>query len=109
VGTQSFWGMSLNKLRVFNLTQFRKVIFMDSDTLVLKNIDHLMREPYFSAPATFSCHNRISPPRISGGFWVLEPSLKIGTLIWQLMNQPYPYKDRNKSGEAKYIVEVSTR
>ena len=28
--------MALNKLRVFNMTQFKKVIWMDGDTMVLK-------------------------------------------------------------------------
>lgn len=31
-----FRGMALNKLRVFNMTQYRKVIWMDSDTMVLQ-------------------------------------------------------------------------
>ena len=30
------WGMSLNKMQVFNMTQFRKIVFMDSDTLVFQ-------------------------------------------------------------------------
>jgi hypothetical protein len=29
-------GMALNKLRVFNMTQYKKVIWMDSDTMVLQ-------------------------------------------------------------------------
>ena len=29
-------GMALNKLRVFNMTQYKKVLWMDGDTLVLK-------------------------------------------------------------------------
>jgi len=33
--------MSFNKLAIFRLTQFRKIMFLDSDVLVLKNIDHV--------------------------------------------------------------------
>lgn len=56
-GPQTFWGMALNKLRVFGLTQFRKLLWMDGDTLVLKNIDHLLREPMFTAAFTYDCCN----------------------------------------------------
>lgn len=35
-GTQMFWGMSLNRLQIFKMTQFKKLLYMDSDTLVLK-------------------------------------------------------------------------
>lgn len=35
-GRSSFWGMALNKLVVFNMTQYRKVVWMDSDTYALK-------------------------------------------------------------------------
>ena len=40
--------MAFNKMRVFELTQFRRVLWMDSDTMVLKNVDHLLKEPTFT-------------------------------------------------------------
>ena len=53
---RQFWGMAFQKLHVFNLTRFRKVLWMDSDTLVLKNLDHLLGEPSFTgACAGYSC------------------------------------------------------
>ena len=45
-GTQVFWGMSLNKMQIFNMTQFKKIIFLDADTLIFKNIDHLFGPEY---------------------------------------------------------------
>ncbi|RYE85359.1 MAG: hypothetical protein EOO65_00580 [Methanosarcinales archaeon] len=56
-GRHMFWGMAFNKLRVFELTQFRKVIWLDGDVMVQKNIDHLMREPMFTAAITYDCCN----------------------------------------------------
>lgn len=35
-GSQLFWGMSLNRLQIFKMTQFSKLLYMDSDTLVLQ-------------------------------------------------------------------------
>jgi alpha-N-acetylglucosamine transferase len=56
-GQQSFWGYALNKLVVFNMTEFSKIIYVDADSLVLKNIDHLADAPSFTSSATSSCCN----------------------------------------------------
>ena len=32
--------------QIFNMTEYRKIVFMDSDTLVFKNIDHLFGPEY---------------------------------------------------------------
>ena len=53
-GRGTFWGMALNKLRIFNMTQYKKVMWMDGDTLVLKNIDHLFKEPTFTGASGWS-------------------------------------------------------
>ncbi|WP_445358085.1 glycosyltransferase [Microbulbifer sp. ANSA005] len=37
------------KLALWQLTQFDKLVFLDADTLVLRNIDHLMNYPEFCA------------------------------------------------------------
>jgi hypothetical protein len=33
---QTSWGMSLNKMQIFNWTHYRKIVFMDSDTLAFQ-------------------------------------------------------------------------
>ena len=48
-GRTTYWGMALNKLRVFNMTQYKKIMWMDGDTLMLKNIDHLFKEHLFTS------------------------------------------------------------
>lgn len=90
------------------MTEFKKIIYMDSDTLVLKvrhascsyvasihlcvrslssrlclmqNIDHLALEPTFTSAFTYSCCNRNDLPRISGGLWVLEPDRRVGEYV----------------------------
>jgi hypothetical protein len=73
-GLQGGWGMAFNKLRVFGLTQFRKLLWMDADTLVLRNVDHLLAQPEFTAAFTNDCNNGNAAYKISGGMWVLEPS-----------------------------------
>ena len=89
-GRSMSWGMSLNKLQVLNWTHFRKVVFMDSDTVFLRNVDHLLAEPSFSAAMTYSCCNARAAPSISGGLWVFEPSLELGRRAWELMVEGKP-------------------
>lgn len=89
-GRAMSWGMSLNKLQVLNWTHFRKVVFMDSDTVFLRNVDHLLAEPSFSAAMTYSCCNARAAPSISGGLWVFEPSLELGRRAWELMVEGKP-------------------
>ena len=56
-GRATFWGMSFNKLRIFSYTEFRKILFIDADVLILRNIDWVMLEPDFTAAFTTECCN----------------------------------------------------
>lgn len=57
-GRQIAWGMALNKLKVFSKIEYKKILWSDSDILVLNNVDHLMLEPDFSGAFTNDCCNR---------------------------------------------------
>ena len=50
---QKGWDALLNntadKLSVFTLTEYAKIVYLDADMLVLKNIDYLFRYPHGSA------------------------------------------------------------
>ena len=56
-GRNFAWGMSLNKLQIFNMTQFKKIVFMDSDTMAFHNLDHLFgpEYPMFSGACVVWC------------------------------------------------------
>lgn len=45
----SHWNSTLDKLFVFELMQFDKIVYLDSDMMVLENIDHLFDKPHMSA------------------------------------------------------------
>lgn len=80
-GGRTFWGMALSKLRVFNLTRYKKIMWMDSDTLAMRNVDHLMTHPPFTASYTTDCCNDNGPAVLSGGLWVFEPSADLGRKV----------------------------
>ena len=60
------------------MTQFRKIVFMDADTIVFRNLDHLFgpEYPMFTAALTYACCNAVAAPIPSGGFWIVEPDVK---------------------------------
>lgn len=62
-------GPTFTKLRLWQLTQFRKVVFMDADTLVLRNIDDLFERPELSA-----CADVGWPDCFNSGVFVAVPS-----------------------------------
>lgn len=35
------WNYTFDKINVFSLTEYKKIIYLDSDLLILKNLDHL--------------------------------------------------------------------
>ena len=57
------------KLRVWELTQYRKVVFLDADTIVLHNIDELFERPSLAAAPDF-----LLPDHFNSGVMVLDPS-----------------------------------
>mmetsp|Transcript_67789 Transcript_67789/g.180219 ORF Transcript_67789/g.180219 Transcript_67789/m.180219 type:complete len:369 (+) Transcript_67789:142-1248(+) len=75
-GQDSRYELALTKLRVFQLGRhgLRKIVLMDSDTLILENIDELF---WFPAPAATVTRGALlgetSGPTLSTGVMVLEP------------------------------------
>ncbi|XP_022144543.1 inositol phosphorylceramide glucuronosyltransferase 1 [Momordica charantia] len=61
-----FWGV-YTKLKIFNMTNYRKVVYLDADTIVLKNIEDLFECSKF-------CANLKHSERLNSGVMVVEPS-----------------------------------
>lgn len=62
------FGLSFTKLRVFDLADLDRVVFLDADTLVLRNIDDLFNRPCLAAAPDF-----LIPDHFNSGVMVLEP------------------------------------
>lgn len=65
-----------DKLRILSLIQYEKIVFLDADMLILKNIDYLFDKPHGSAvadsPGTrFAQYNTL----LNSGLLVIEPNL----------------------------------
>ncbi|PIA36439.1 hypothetical protein AQUCO_03400370v1 [Aquilegia coerulea] len=61
-----FWGV-YTKLKIFNMTNYKKVVYLDADTIVVKNIDDLFKCGKF-------CGNLKHSERMNSGVMVVEPS-----------------------------------
>ncbi|PNY06186.1 glycogenin-1, partial [Trifolium pratense] len=66
VRPKRFWGV-YTKLRIFNMTNYKKVVYLDADTIVVKNIDDLFKCRKF-------CANLKHSERLNSGVMVVEPS-----------------------------------
>ena len=61
------------KLRLWELEQYQRIVFLDADTLVVKNIDRLLKYPEFSAaPNLYESLEDMQ--RLNSGVFVAEPS-----------------------------------
>jgi hypothetical protein len=72
------------KLRAWELTDFDKVVLLDADMVVVRNIDDLFARPELAASPDF-----LLPDRFNSGLMVLEPSRdKLARMLRQLADAP---------------------
>ncbi|XP_010247242.1 PREDICTED: inositol phosphorylceramide glucuronosyltransferase 1 [Nelumbo nucifera] len=68
VRPKRFWGV-YTKLKIFNMTDYKKVVYLDADTIVLKSIEDLFKCGKF-------CANLKHSERMNSGVMVVEPSVE---------------------------------
>ncbi len=71
----SHWNNTFDKLFVWGLTQFEKIVFLDSDMLIVRNIDSLFDKPPFSAVSADSSYpgNEGWAGGLNSGLMVISP------------------------------------
>ena len=72
------WRNCWTKFHIFNLTQFDKIVFLDADILILKNLDHLFNCPHMTSCLDGEYFN-LWPgwDHFNSGCIVIEPSQKL--------------------------------
>ncbi len=65
----SRFGLSFTKLRVFDMTEFDRLVFLDADTIVMRNVDDLFERRGIAAAPDF-----LMPDRFNSGVMVVDPS-----------------------------------
>ncbi|KAL0449798.1 UNVERIFIED_CONTAM: UDP-glucuronate:xylan alpha-glucuronosyltransferase 1 [Sesamum latifolium] len=89
------WNYS--KFRLWQLTDYDKIIFIDADMLILRNIDFLFSMPEISATGN-------NGPRFNSGVMVIEPSNSTFELLMDHINEIESYN----GGDQGYLNEIFT-
>lgn len=69
------WHLCLTKFELFRMTQYDKIVYLDADVMVLKNLDHLFEYPHLTSALDGEYYN-IWPnePHFNAGVMVIEPN-----------------------------------
>lgn len=78
-----FWGV-YTKLRIFNMTDYKKVVYLDADTIVLQSIEDLFACQGF-------CANLKHSERLNSGVMVVEPSVSLFEDMVSKIKSTYSY------------------
>ena len=78
------WKYCWTKLSVYDQTQWDKIVFLDCDVMIMKNLDHLFDMPNGTAPMDGEYSN-IWPgrPHFNNGCVVIEPNHEVFEDIFQ--------------------------
>lgn len=69
------WNNTLDKLQIFNLTKFDKLIYLDADMEIKKNIDHLFDRPHLTFPIDgYGLTHNFKNSSLCSGMFVFEPN-----------------------------------
>jgi glycogenin glucosyltransferase len=81
------WAWVFEKLVVFSLCQFRKLVLLDSDILVVRNLDRLFCHPHMSAviadPADEKCVD------LNSGVMVIEPEPQLTNQLTAIVPETF--------------------
>jgi lipopolysaccharide biosynthesis glycosyltransferase len=80
------WGNTFDKIFIFGLTDYRKLVYVDSDMIVLRNIDELFDKPHMSA---VSAGKFLYPDwiRLNSGIMVIEPEQGLPEKIMKTLDK----------------------
>lgn len=71
---QGNWKEALYKLSIFKLYQYDKLLFLDGDTVILKNLDHVFDMDPFVSTGRYNKKNPKSTTTILGGLFLFNPN-----------------------------------
>jgi alpha-N-acetylglucosamine transferase len=93
------WQFTFEKLLVFELTGFEKLIFLDADMLIMGNLDTLFLHPHLSAvKAGGHLHRHQDWQQLNSGLMVVEPKAGLAKAIFtkvDLVEKREHYSDQD--------------
>ncbi len=101
----SHWRYSFDKLLLWGLTQYERMVFLDADMMLVSNTDELFSDSYLpisAVQAGFSLHKDWI--RLNSGLIIIEPS--VDTMNRMLAMIEDVVKERSKQGLASGDQDV---
>lgn len=84
----SRWSNTFDKLLVFGLTEFDKLVYIDSDMYIRKNIDELFEKPHMSATVDRkNCCIDFEWMKMTSGLIVIEPKKNLDLELTETMKK----------------------
>lgn len=80
------WSNTFDKICIFGLTDYSKLVYVDSDMIILRNIDELFDKPHMSA---VSAGKFLYPDwtRLNSGIMVIEPEQALPEKIMKTLEK----------------------
>ena len=69
------WNFTFDKLQIFNLVEYEKIVYLDSDMFVVQNLDNLFDAPHMSAVVA-DIYDQPECVELNSGLMVINPSEK---------------------------------
>ena len=70
------WHLCMTKFKIFSMTQFDKIVYLDADILVMKNLDHLFECPHLTSALDGEYFNLWpDDPHLNAGILVVKPDI----------------------------------
>ncbi|MFR2534817.1 MAG: glycosyltransferase [Clostridia bacterium] len=86
--TSPNWSYTFDKFYIFDLTEFNKIIYIDSDIFIRKNIEFLFDKPHMSAViAGKNYKGNENWTKINSGLMIIKPEKGISKDLIELMIQ----------------------
>jgi len=97
------WRKNLTKLQLWEMTEYHRIIYLDADMIVLKNIDHL-----FNCPGPICAAMDVPIPiKFNAGLLVLSPNSSIYGDMLQKWNNTSDFSDVEQ-GFLNYYFHIET-
>jgi len=91
------WALNWNKLRLWQLSHFSRVLYLDADVAVLRNLDGAFRERLdggFRGTPDWGKWTRPGSTKMNGGVFLLTPSEETFGRLISLSRQPSRYRSQ---------------
>lgn len=102
------WSHTFDKLKMFELTEFDKIVYLDSDMYIRNNIDELFEKPNLSAVVDRHIGININPnyQKLTSGTLVITPQNNIIPKFKKIMEDDESLKNKINNIGDQDVIQV---